>query len=196
MSSSAIIHIQENLQYPPLKKIDPNTQQVPKMENEPTDQSFGQAAIPSILASFCNYVESDEGALTVLNNHQQKNCLKTIFGQKQQEAIGHISDYSGQSSEYTLLHLQAIAKEVVKIVKEQLPENAVAEDIKDFFKNEKNDILTYLPAEIQLGKLLDDDSLDDETNKMTGGLSGLVHSIGSAFVSTKEKEKLPEEPEN
>lgn len=192
MSISAIIRIQENLHYPPLKKIDPNTQQVINPDEEPAENAFGQAAIPSILASFCNYVQSDNGASTILNNHQQKNWLKTLFGEKQQEAVDHISDYSGKSGEFTLLHMQAIATEVVKMVKEQLTENAVEEDIKVYFKTEKNDILTYLPAGIQMGKLLNDDSLDDETNKMTGGLSGLVHSIGNAFVSTSTKEEIPD----
>jgi len=196
MSSSAIIQIQENLHYPPLKKVDPNTQKVISIEDNRADHSFGQAAIPSILASFCNYGQSDEGALNILNTHQQKNWLKTIFGEKQQEAIQHVCDYSGESGQFTLFHMQAIAKEVVKMVQEQLPENGGTEDIKVFFKNEKNDILTYLPAKIQIGKLLNDDSLDDETNKMTGGLSGLVHSIGNAFNSTGEKADITDITKN
>ncbi len=56
-----------------------------------------------------------------------------------------------------------IAEEVVRVVKEKLPPNAAEQDVKAFFHHEKNNILTYLPPELQMGKLLDNDALDDET---------------------------------
>jgi hypothetical protein len=162
------------------------------LEEDPTDQSFSQAAIPSILAALYRSVQTDEGAVAFLSKHQPDSWLPTLFGEKQDEVIRHISAYSGETTEYTFAKMQAIAEETVGVIKELLPANAAAQDVKTFFKNEKNEILTYLPAELQMGKLLDDDSLDDETEKMGGIVSGMMHKIGTAFDSTEAKEDMNE----
>jgi hypothetical protein len=193
MSKSAIIQIQENLRYPPLKKIDPNTQKVTHTEGETLDQSFSQAAIPSILAALYRSVQSNDGAAAFLARNNSYNLLAILFGEKREEAIRHISAYSGETNEYTFAKMQAIAEETVGVIKELLPANAAVQDVKSFFKNEKNNILTYLPGELQMGKLLDDDSIDDETQKMEGVVSGIMHSIGTAFDTTEAKEDIPEE---
>jgi hypothetical protein len=39
----------------------------------------------------------------------------------------------------------------------------------------------YLPAALQIGVLLNDDTLDDATNKMEGPISSLMQKIGAAF---------------
>lgn len=191
MSTSAIIRIQENLQYPSLKKIDPNTQEVTKLEGEPAEHSFSQAAIPSILASFYRFVQTDEGASEFLRQQQPYNWLPSLFGEKQSEAIEHISTYSGETKEYTSAKMQAIAQEVVDVIIGLLPANASPQDVKDFFKNEKNNILLYLPPALQMGKLLDNDSLDDGTHNMEGIVSSLMHNIGTSFDSSKGQENEP-----
>ena len=60
MSVNLIKTIQENLGSPPLKKIDPNTQQ--PIADEAVENKFSQAAIPSVLAALYKYVQTDEGA--------------------------------------------------------------------------------------------------------------------------------------
>jgi hypothetical protein len=193
MSKSAIILIQENLRYPPLKKIDPNTSSATHLEGETLDQSFSQAAIPSILAALCRSVETNEGATSFLASNNTNNWMAILFAEKQKEAIRHISAYSGETNEYTFAKMQAIASESVSVIKDLLPPNPDIQDVKTFFKNEKNNILTYLPGELQMGKLLDDDSIDDKTQKMEGVVSGIMQSIGTAFDSTEAKEDIQEE---
>jgi hypothetical protein len=48
----------------------------------------------------------------------------------------------------------------------------------------------YLPAELNMGGLLDDDSLDDQANKMEGPISSLAHRIGAAFSTAVTVEKI------
>lgn len=191
MSASIITTIQENLHYPPLKKIDPNTQQVTGPEGETDSHSFSQAAIPSILAAFSRYAQTEEGATAFLRRHPG-NWIKDLFGEKLPEAIQHISDYAGETNEYTSAKMQAIAEETADVIKSLLPAGSLPADVMDFFKKEQNNMLAYLPAGLHMGKLLDNDSLDDQTHKMSGGLSGLVHRIGSAFDTPETKESIKE----
>ena len=55
MSANLVEIIQKNLGYPELKKIDPNTDEVRSSANEFNEHDLGQAAIPAILISMCNY---------------------------------------------------------------------------------------------------------------------------------------------
>jgi hypothetical protein len=56
--------------------------------------------------------------------------------------------------------------------------------VKDYFINQKNDILLYLLPILKMGDLLHDNTLDDGTNKMEGPISSLMHSLGSTFTNT------------
>ncbi|MEO7924436.1 MAG: hypothetical protein ABIR30_12220 [Chitinophagaceae bacterium] len=43
--------------------------------------------------------------------------------------------------------------------------------------DQRHNILVYLPAALNLGDLLKDESLDDRTNKMEGPVSNFMHKI-------------------
>ncbi|HVX48921.1 MAG TPA: hypothetical protein VHB48_02150, partial [Chitinophagaceae bacterium] len=57
--------------------------------------------------------------------------------------------------------------------------------VSNFMKAQRDNILHYLPASLQIGKLLDDETLDDRTNKMDGPVSGFMHTIEKVFSDTK-----------
>lgn len=181
MSNNIITRVQESLQYPPLRKIDPNTEQVADPTNIRVDHSFGQAAIPAILAAFTEYVQSDEGASDFLHEAHSGTWIQMIFGDRQDEVVQAISAFTPQSNEDPFFEMQSIANEIVRVTKEQLPENAAIQDVKNYFQNEKVSILSYLLPELKVGVLLENDSMDDRTHKMDGPISGLVQSIGAAF---------------
>lgn len=189
MSGNIITRVQENLKYTPLKKIDPNTAQVADPANAVNDHSFGQAAIPAILAAFSQYVESEEGASVFLHNTYSGKWIPQIFGGRHDRVVEAIRRYSPHENEDYYLEMEAIATEILKISKEQLPENATPKDVKDFFHAEKVDFLSYLLPELQTGLLLGDESMDDQTHKMDGALSGLVQKIGAAFDNAEPVEK-------
>ena len=42
---------------------------------------------------------------------------------------------------------------------------------------QRHNILVYLPAALQLGDLLNDNAMDDRTNKMEGPVSNFMHNI-------------------
>lgn len=182
MSLNLIEAVQQNLGYPVLQKIDSNTQQV-IINQKPEEDKFSQAAIPAILTGLYSYVQTDEGAKDVLLKNNSANWLSRIFDENKKEVIETISSYANQSVADPLEKLNAIASEAVKIVNEQLHPDATIKDVKIFFSHQKNTILLYLPAALNIGALLNDDTLDDNTNKMEGPISNIMHSIGNAFTN-------------
>jgi hypothetical protein len=189
MSNIIITRVQEHLQYNPLKKINPNTGQVIDQPNTGNDHSFGQAAIPAILAAFSQYVQSDDGASDFLHNVHSGNWIQIIFGGREDNIVQAISRFSPQGNEDYYLEMETIAGEIMKVTKEQLPANATIKDVKDFFQNEKGNFLSYLLPELKVGVMLDNDSIDDKTHKMEGPVSGLIQSIGAAFDNDEVAEK-------
>jgi hypothetical protein len=183
MSINLLETIQQNLGYPALQKIDPNTQQVVADDKTPDEDKFSQAAIPAVLTGLYKYVQSDEGATAFLRGDNSTNWVSKIFDDNKKEAVQTISSYAKQSNEDPIAKMNAIANEAVKVVKENLPAEATVKEVKTFFGNQKNTILLYLPAALNMGELLHDSTLDDKTNKMEGPISSLVQNIGNAFSS-------------
>ncbi len=191
MSINLLETVQKNLGYPPLHKIDPNTQDV--FTDEKTPDKFSQAAIPAVLTAMYNYVQSDEGAAAFLQNENNCNWISKIFDDKTKKAIETISSYSLQSNAEPVLKMKEIATEAVKTVKENIGEHAEIKEVKLFFSNQINTILLYLPAALHMGKLLKDNTLDDNTNKMEGPISSLMKIIGSAFSTPVTDKEIKEQ---
>ncbi len=181
MSVNLITAVQENLGYPPLKKIDPNSQEVSIGKDDAITNKFSQAAIPAVLTALYRYVQTDEGAADVLNIKNSDNWTTKIFDDNRREAIQTITAYAQQSNVDPVAKMNAIANEAVKVAKENLPANAGIKEVKDFFSNQVPNILPYLPVELKMGELLHDNTLDDNTKKMEGPISSLMQNIGSAF---------------
>ncbi len=184
MSLDLLETLQKNLGYPMLQKIDPNTQQMVLDDATPDEDKFSQAAIPAVLTGLYSYVQSDAGAAEFLQSDETTQWLPKIFNESKQEAVQKISAYAKQSNADPVVKINAIAHEAVKLVKENLPPDATLADVKLFMNTQKQNILLYLPASLNMGELLNDNTLDDATNKMEGPISSLMQSIGSAFSNT------------
>ena len=190
MSVNLIKTIQENLGFAPLQKVDPNTQQPANEKAEGFENKFSQAALPAVLAGLYKYVQTDEGAAEFLRIKNSDNWTAKIFDDNRKEAIQTISAYAKQSSEDPVAKINAIANEAVKVAKENMPADASIKEVKLFFSNQINNILLYLPAELNMGALLDDNTLDDNTNKMEGPISSLIQNIGAVFSGPVTGEEI------
>jgi hypothetical protein len=193
MSVNLIKTIQENLGFPPLQKIDPNTEQPATAKEEVVTNKFSQAAIPAVLTGLYRYVQSDEGAAAFLHGDSTTNWVSKIFDDHRKEAIETISAYAQQYNQDPIAKMNAIANEAVKVAKENLAANAGIKEVKLFFSGQKNIILLYLPAELRMGELLHDNTLDDNTNKMEGPISSLMQSIGAAFSNPITGDEIKEQ---
>jgi len=181
MSIHLLETVQQNLGYPALQKIDPNTQQMVVDASTPNEDKFSQAAIPAVLISLYKYAQSDLGAKNILKQKEAYNWVNEIFGDNKNKAIEAISSYSKQSGENPIEKLNAIGDEAIKITHQTLANESSIEAVKVFFDDQKNNILLYLPAALNFGEILHNNSLDDATNKMEGPISSLMQGIGSMF---------------
>lgn len=190
MSVNLLESIQLEMGYPPLQKVDPNTQGVEENNSSSNGDKFSQAAIPSVLTALYRYSRTDEGADNILQGSVSANGASMIFDDHEESIIQKIADYSNGNFEDTRGKINTIIAAAVHLIKENLPAQPAIHDVKIFLAGQKNNFLPYLPATLHMGELLHDDTLDDSTNKMGGLLSGLMHTIGDKFSDgevTKEE---------
>ena len=170
-------------------KIDVNTER--EIVDEKTgDNRFAQAAIPTVLAGMYRYVQTDEGAKEILQADNNTAWADKIFGTDKFDVIQAIKDFSGDAENNIETEINNIAGETVKLVKENMPDDADSKAVKLFFGGQKNNILLYLPPVLKMGALLHDNTLDDATNKMEGPISSLMKNIGGVFSNPVSEEEL------
>jgi hypothetical protein len=186
MSINLIETVQKNLGYPPLEKVDPNIQQ----KDAPAASKFSQASIPATLTGLYRFVQSDEGAAEFLRGDHATNWADKIFDDHSTEAVETIAAFAKEWGKDADAQVNEIANETVRVVKKELGDNQDIKAVKDFFSKQRNDILVYLPPYLNMGKLLDDNVLDDNVNKMEGPVSSMIKNIGNAFSKPVTDEEI------
>lgn len=181
--------LQTQLGYPALQKIDPNTQLVKKNDHTPDEHRFSQAALTAVLTALYNYSHTDVGAEKIRTSSSATTWADLMFTDNQQTVVKRIGDYANYAKENVIAKLNSIAAAAVTIIQEQLPADATIHDVKKFMNTQRNNILPFLPAELQMGELLHDNTLDDQTNKMEGPISSMMRAIGGGFSNEEEEKK-------
>ena len=190
MSLNLLETIQKNAGYTALTKIDPNTAEIKIAADGYNPHNVSQAAIPAVLISMYKYTRTNEGAEEILCGDISTNWLKIFLQNEKGEAIAKVAEYANVSSETASAEMEKIAGEAVKIIRGTNP--LTANDVKDLLAAEKDNVLLYLPTTLQMGNLLNDNTLDDSTHKMEGPVSSLMNAIGNIFsggVVEEEAEK-------
>ena len=173
--------VQKNLGFSGLQKIDPNTQETANQGTTIGNSALAQAGIPSILLGIYNRLETDP-ALSVLE--QEGDLLEKIFGKSKDTVIRKIAEYSKINDQHSVQELEHIASESLRVLKECLAKKTDEGYIRNFVAKNKPDTLLYLPPSLELGKILQNNNLDDRTGKMEGPVSSLMHSVEKAFNSS------------
>lgn len=189
MSKNLLEVLQIKLKYPPLQKIDPNTQEVKEDDNSTPKYTFSQAAIPAILTALYQYSRSDEGANRILQPTAFTKWTEAIFSDNKETIIQRIKEYCSYSGKDAESELDLIAATALVIIKENLPLHASKQDVRKFLSGQRSNILLYLPAALQMGEMLHENTFDDRTNKMEGPVSSLMHVIGSQFSDDQDEKE-------
>jgi len=179
--TTLIEKIQANLGYAPLHKIDPNSQETIEKKEIPTEDKLPQAAIPAVLTAIYKFTKTEEGCKAILSSAPASDWLDVIYEGNESGAVDKVSQYAGVSADEAERNMENIADEAVRLIKEQAGENGKPDKVKTFIKDQRHSILVHLPAAMQLGDLLNDEALDDRTNKMEGPISNLIHKIEDKF---------------
>jgi hypothetical protein len=181
MITNIVEATQKKLVYPSLKKVDANIQETKENASQTTKEKLAQSAIPVVLAGLYSFTRSDDGCNYLLSRDENINWLNVIFGDKKQKVVENVAHYAGVSIDEAAINMADIASVSVALIQESGGEKTTAEKIKSFMSGQRHNILVYLPAALQSGDLLNDNAMDDRTNKMEGPISGLMHSIENKF---------------
>jgi hypothetical protein len=197
MSINLVESIQKTLGFPELQKIDPNTQQVKESSSEGGGANLGQAAIPAVLMGLYKYGSTETGAEQLLRGNKTTTWLDEFFGDQKNEVVEKVSTYSNSPGDQARGRMEQIADEAVRQIRENVPSNASFMTMKTYVTDQRNNILVYLPAELQMSTVVNDNTLDDRTNKMEGPMSNSMHFIEKIFSgsSTEKYDRINEEDE-
>ncbi|MEO6916786.1 MAG: hypothetical protein ABI151_15095 [Chitinophagaceae bacterium] len=195
MAINLLESLQSNLGYAPITKIDPNTQKIKSDELPTAGRNLAQAAIPAVLLALYKYGNTEQGSNEILRGNTSTDWLTEFLAERKEDAIGRVSSYSGESKEVTDEAMKKIAAESVRLIRQEIPENSTFETVKTFVNEQRNNILPFLPAELQIGDLVNDTTIDDRTNKMEGPMSNGMHFFEKLFSgsTTEKNEKTIEE---
>ena len=189
MAINLVEVIQQNLGLPELQKIDPNTQEVKKPENVSPENYIGQAAIPVVLLGLYKFTGDKNGNAAIVNGTLSSDLLGNIFDKKKDEVIEKVAEYIGTTNDYAADKMEQIAGEAIQVINENIPGETSDGSVRRFLINQRNNILVYLPAELQVGNVFDDDTIDDRTNKMEGPISNHMHWLETFFPGTDRKKE-------
>ena len=189
MATNIIEAIQMNLGYTHIQKVDPNSQDIKKDQDPAAIEKLGQAAIPAVLTALYKFTRTDEGCRQLLSDGT-RDWLSVIYGGKEKEAVEKVAHYAGVTEKQAESHMENISDEAIKIVKDSAGSPATPEKIKTYMNGQRHNILVYLPAALSMGDVLDDETLDDKTNKMEGPVSSFMHKIENTLSDGDKKKGI------
>jgi len=189
MAINLVEAIQKNLGIDELQKIDPNTQEIKRPENISPEKYLWQAAIPTVLLGLYKFSGDEKGNAAIVNGSFSSNLLDEIFDGKKENVIEKVAGYTGNTNSYTIEKMELVANESIRVIRENISGEVSDGAVRKFLIDQRNNILVYLPAELQLGTVLGDNTIDDRTNKMEGPMSSHMHWLEKFFPSTDRKKE-------
>ena len=191
MAIDLLKKITEQLGYQPLIPVSAKTLEVKGNSND-----VAQGTIPAVLSGFLSLADTDTG-LDAITNYNGDDWPTILFNNKRDEALKNLSTYTGLNENQLLPEINKISQTVVNIIKNEIgdPDDKPTA-IKSFLKDQKNIVLNHLPASLEMGKILNNEVIDDHTNKMQGPFSSLLNKISDSFDKNDTEEKLDEKSRN
>jgi hypothetical protein len=190
MATKLIDSLNSQMGFPIMEK-----EELQKDTKKQAPKSLRQTTIPFALAGIYQLAASEEGAKRILEQllHERKSledlnaydCLQLTFGNNAESIVNTPAEYTSSAKEHAKLELnEATRKAYLLILQEIINEQTKPEDITRYMVDQRHSILVHLPAELKLGHLLGDDTLDDVSNKMEGPISNLMHNLGESFSAS------------
>ncbi|MDB5202284.1 MAG: hypothetical protein JWQ27_1693 [Ferruginibacter sp.] len=187
MAINLLKFVQEKLGLGDIKKVDPNTQQVNTDDETVREHRLTHATLTGVLTGLYNLARSEEGLHSIAT--MNGNFPTQIFAGKAPEVLARIGDYANRPEDVVRSRFDKISAESLAVIREQTAGPDETKKIRELVSSQRDFILPYLPAELQLGQLLDDNTLDDRTNKMEGPVSSLINKIAKGFSGSETPEE-------
>jgi hypothetical protein len=192
MSFNLLTAIQQKLPMPAFAKVSPNTQELGTKDEEASPQDkLLQAVTTSTLAAIYEASKSEKGIDLIANLPLHNEWASALFGENKTQVLENISRYASYDPIHAESKINEIAEVAIGIVREQVSKDEAQKntEIKNLLSNQRDNILPYLPAALQMGYILHDNSIDDRTNKMEGPISSLMNKLQSSFGGSETQEE-------
>jgi len=182
MAFNIVTAVQERMGFDEFEKIDPAYQQT----NEERPDHYAQAATIAVLTGLYKYAQDPEGAVEIAGNGSDQ-ILDHIFKGKKEKIMEAVGSYDHDIQDGTSVFMQKIAQVSVEILHNEAKSGGeTAENIQSVLSGQRHNILSYLPPDLHMGSAMNDQTLDDRTNKMEGPVSNLVHFVEDIFSEKVE----------
>lgn len=191
MSVNIVQQLEKSLNIDPLIKLDPNTQDIPEDAVITTSQKKFQAIVPAVMTGLYKAGKSEEGIQILINDPLTQDWAYKLFGENKTRLLENISRYASLSVEETESKFNSVATNAVSQIREAVKDKDAAE-LKSLMASQRDNILIFLPATLELGDILQDETLDDRTNKMEGPVSSLMRKIQTGFSGNETAEDAAE----
>jgi hypothetical protein len=188
MSINILEELRKNVGMPPLLKVDPNTQAVKTTSAEEKENKLMQAIVPTAVAGIYDCARSDEGLDFLAGTSSTPDWLTLLFAKNAPQVRERLASYSDNTTDAVQTHFNSVAAEAVRILRNAATEKERRVSIREISGTQRDWFLPYLPAELQIGKLLEDNTMDDRTNKMEGPVSSFMHKIETMLTGQESKE--------
>lgn len=188
MANTFMEEVQQALGIPPLQRVNPNTQDV-----DHTAAGTGaatllqQAVVAAVLTAMYKLSRSNDGAEAILRENSSTNWVRLLYPAQTDVLVSRIAAYAAASPNSIEAEISSVASRIAEMAGRNAAQPLSADTISTYFKTNRNEILHILPAPLQLGSLLEDDTIDDSTHKMDGPVSGMMHAIEKVFSGTKSE---------
>ena len=188
MSINLMEELKKRLNLPDLKKVDPNSQQVEVKTEKEKEFRLTQALVPAAVAGVYDCARSEKGLDFLAGTESSPDYLSHFFGNNAPELLKNLENYTGNSPDAVHTHFNSIAAETVAILRENASGNDKKASIRNISGMQRKLFLPYLPAELRIGSLLEDETMDDRMNKMDGPVSGFMHRVENVFGRESREE--------
>jgi len=171
--------IQQNLNYQKLQPIDPNTGTA---VNPTGFNPLQQAAVVTFLAAVYKSSRLKENASILSKQKNTAELLSLVFTDRF-DAYQAIADFTGNSLETIKQEITNVAGVFIGIIQQQ-PEDSRDTYLQNTMTSERDDILNLIPSQLKIERLVNDETINDNTNKMQGPISTLMHKIENTFSTS------------
>lgn len=175
--ANLIESVQRHLAFARLHRESPNQQKTDLSCQSHHPEKLDQACVSAVLAGIYQFTREEEAAARLLMPKQNLTWLEVIFHSYPIKLEKKITEYTQCAPNIIRQHLYAVAQRVVQEIKSAIGPQANGKEVKSYLTSQRLAILTRLPAELEVGSLLHNTTLDDATNKMHGPFSDFMHWI-------------------
>ncbi|NCI45875.1 hypothetical protein [Sediminibacterium soli] len=177
MSIHILEAVQRKLNLPGLVKVTPDKGVTPQ-QTLPRP-ALHQVALVTVAAALYKLTRTSEGVVRLLLSGKNDNWLDLpgALGTTLPDVVAKVSEYGGSDEGSTEALMRKFADTLLLVLHEQLANNVNPDSVHEFMSGQRHHILVYVPADLKLGKMLNDSTWDDQTNHMEGPVSNFLHKI-------------------